>query len=209
MNGKPLYFVLSGPSGAGKTSIAKRLKEKMPDVGCPVSHTSRAPRETEAEGVDYYFVSSEAMTCMETYKELIECSTKKDGAMYGLSKYELRRMRRYSSVVMNLDTSGGLALREQLGENVILIMVTSEYGDELYSRLRSRGTEDEKEIARRMGNAVVELSVCRQYDYVIVNRDVDESVTQLMAIIQAEHLRTARQSEKVMDVLDDLAGKVC
>ena len=207
---KPLFFVLTGPSGAGKSTIIKHLVETMPDLGCPVSHTSRAPRATETDGVEYFFRSPEEMNRMQTQGAFLESSTTNDGTMYGLSKFEIRRMRKYQSAVLDLDVAGGRALKDALGDAVTLVMVTPEYGDELVTRLKKRGTESTEAINQRLARAVDELSASGDYDYLIINRSEDEAVAQLRAIIQAEHLSLKRQKneEVIWAVMEDLQGEI-
>jgi len=203
-----MFFVLSGPSGVGKSTILKHLLEVMPDVGFPVSHTSRQPRAGETDGVEYYFSSSEAMTRMVSLGELLECSTSSDGTMYGLSKYELCRMRRYPIVVTDLDPSGARAMRKHLQDAVTTIMIVPEHSDDLYTRLKKRGTENQKEIARRIGTALAVLSAATEYDYVIISRSIEESTAQLIAIIQAVQLRTSCHLEHINNVIDDLSNNM-
>jgi guanylate kinase len=205
-----LLFILSGPSGVGKTSLIKRLSEIVPDLGLPVSHTSREPREGEIDGVHYYFTPPEEMDLMETYGDLIESSTKEDGTKYGLSRGEIRRMRRYKAAIVDLDADGARAVKTLLEDRSILIMVVPAYGDELALRLKARGTESPQEIDRRLGRAVVEVSASNEYDYLVVNDNLEEAAHQVAAIIQAEQLRMTRahNMEQVKAVMDDLCGTI-
>lgn len=205
-----LLFILSGPSGVGKTSIIKRLSEIIPDLGLPVSHTSRESREGEVDGVHYYFTSPEEMERMEAYGDLMESSTKEDGTKYGLSRGEIRRMRRYSAAVVDLDVDGARAVKTLLEDRAILIMVAPAYGDELALRLKARGTESPQQIDKRLGRAIIELSASNEYDYFVVNDNLEEAAHQVAAIIQAEQCRMKRahNQEQLNELMDDLCGVI-
>lgn len=210
MMNETLYFVLSGPSGVGKTTLIKKLTEMVDDLGCPVSNTSRSPREEEIEGVHYYFKSPEAMMKLKMYDKFAELTTREDGTQYGLTQMELRRMRRFKSAIFDLDVAGARAIKELLGDAVTLIMVVPEYGDELYTRLEHRGTEEPQEISKRLERGVQELMASGEYDYLVINRSVDEAAKQIQAIIQAEHLSIKRKcnEEQILAVMDDLQGRI-
>ena len=205
-----LLFTISGPSGVGKSSILKRLSEVDPDLGFPVSHTSRAPREGEVEGVHYYFRNADEIMRMETYGDMVESNTTEDGTVYGLSKTEIRRMRRFKAAVVDLDSTGAKAVKTLLQDRAILIMLVPAYGDDLERRLKARGTESPEEIDRRLGRAITELAASNEYDYLVVNDNLEDALHRIQAIIQAEFLRMRRKhnEEQIENLLDDLCGEI-
>ena len=119
-------------------------------------------------------------------------------------------MRRYKAAIVDLDADGARAVKTLLEDRSILIMVVPAYGDELAPRLKARGTESPQEIDRRLGRAVVEVSASNEYDYLVVNDNLEEAAHQVAAIIQAEQLRMTRahNMEQVKAVMDDLCGTI-
>ena len=165
MMNETLYFVLSGPSGVGKTTLIKKLTEMVDDLGCPASHTSRTPREEEIEGVHYYFKSPEAMMKMKMYDKFAELTTREDGTQYGLTKMELRRMRRFKSAIFDLDVAQEISKRLERG----------------VQELMSSGEYDYLVINRSADEAAKQIQAIIQAEHLSIKRKCNEE--QILAVM--------------------------
>lgn len=198
--------ILSAPSGAGKTTITRRLLELRPDVGYSVSATTRAPRPGETDGVAYYFLTPSAFASSVTGGEFAEYA-QVHGNMYGTLRLEVERvMRSGRHVAMDIDVQGAARFAAAFPD-AVRIFVLPPSGEVLVSRLRGRGTEDSATIATRLRDAIEELSVMDEFQYVVVNDDLERAVAQVSCIIDAESLRrvhapaTARVAAEIVSVL--------
>jgi guanylate kinase len=186
-------FVVSAPSGAGKTTLCREARLRLPDLAYSVSATTRAPRPGEVDGVDFRFVSEKDFRAMLDRGELAEWATV-HGNLYGTPAGSLEAaLVDGRDVLLDIDTQGAAQLRTRYPEAVLIFMVAPSMA-ELDQRLRERGAEAEGDIARRLARARDEIALWRTYDYLIVNRDVKEAMDALLAVIQAERCRTARLS---------------
>jgi guanylate kinase len=183
--------VLSSPSGAGKTSIARALLAERADVGYSVSCTTRAPRSGEVEGKDYHFLTGAEFTARRARGEFAE-SAQVHGMWYGTLRAEVERLLGSGRhVVMDIDVQGATEFRRAFPQTV-LIFVLPPSGDALLARLRERGTESVGTLQRRLESAVAELRAVSQYQYVVVNDDLDHAVSRVSAIMDAETMRRER-----------------
>jgi guanylate kinase len=184
-------FVVSAPSGAGKTTLCREARLRVPDLAYSVSCTTRAPRPGEVDGSDFRFVSREAFTAMRERGELAEWATV-HGNLYGTPAAPLEAALRHGrDVLLDIDTQGAAQLRRRYPEAVLVFIVAPSMA-ELEQRLRERRSDADQDIARRLARARDEIALWKEYDYLIVNRDVKEAMDQLMAVIQAERCRTTR-----------------
>ena len=184
-------IVVSAPSGAGKTTVLKRVLAELPGVRFSVSHTTRPPRPSETDGVQYHFVGREVFEELIRSGMLLEWADV-HGHRYGTSLNEFERARREGvDLLLDLDVKGAAAMRERFADAVTVFMFPPSYSD-LERRLRGRGQDDESTVKRRLQGALEELAAYRQYDYVIVNQSLDECVECLKAVIRAARLRTER-----------------
>jgi guanylate kinase len=184
-------FVVSAPSGAGKTTLCREARLRIPELAYSVSCTTRAPRPGEVDGSDFRFVSREAFLAMRDRGELAEWATV-HGNLYGTPARPLEAaLDAGRDVLLDIDTQGAAQLRRRYPEAVLIFVVAPSMA-ELEQRLRERRSDADQDIARRLERAREEITLWRQYDYLIVNRDVKEAMDQLMAIIQAERCRTTR-----------------
>ncbi len=192
-------FVVSAPSGAGKTTLCREARLVIPDLAYSVSATTRAPRAGEVQGVDFRFVSEKDFRAMLDGGELAEWATV-HGNLYGTPARPLEAaLAAGRDVLLDIDTQGAAQLRARYAEAVLVFIVAPSMA-ELEQRLRERGAESENDIARRLTRAREEITLWRTYDYLIVNRDVKEAMDQLLAVIQAERCRTTRLSLSLPDL---------
>lgn len=184
-------FVVSAPSGAGKTTLCREARLAVPGLAYSVSVTTRAPRGGEIDGVDFRFVDEREFRAMLARGEFAEWATV-HGHLYGTPARPLEEaLRGGSDVLLDIDTQGAAQVRARYPEAVLIFIVAPSM-KELEQRLRERRSDNEREIARRLARARQEIALWRRYDYLLVNRDVKEAMEQLASIIQAERSRTAR-----------------
>ena len=180
-----LLIVLSGPSGVGKGSIVKRLRELNPDIALAVSATTRLPRTGERDGIDYYFLlpaDFKAAIAEASFLEWAEVF----GNYYGTLKSEVeRKLRLGHDVLLEIDTRGAAQIRESAMPYLsIFIMPPSLL--ELSRRIRGRGTESEASLTLRLAEAEAEMAQAAFYDYVIVNDQIEEAASRIMELIAAK-----------------------
>jgi guanylate kinase len=188
-----LMFVLSSPSGAGKTTLTRRLMSADARAGLSVSATTRPPRPGEVDGKDYYFVDEAAFERMIQDGAFLEWAHV-FGNRYGTPRAAVEdRLSRGSDVVFDVDWQGARALAAAAPDDVVRVFILPPSINELERRLTSRGDPADV-IARRMDRAVAEISHWPEYDYVLVNEDVDRCFKDLTTIFAAERLRRARQT---------------
>ena len=186
-----LIVSLSGPSGVGKGTILSKVREHLPESRSSVSVTTRSPREGEEEGVAYFFRTKDQFKKMLSDGEIIEYD-EYVGNFYGTPAGPLKEMSASGSdVLLDLTIAGSLALKEKFEEAVTIFILPPSY-EELESRLKGRGTETEDVVARRLAEAKGEILRANEFDYVVVNDDIDEAARKVEAIIEAEKARYER-----------------
>lgn len=186
-----LIVSLSGPSGVGKGTILAKVREDLPLSKSSVSVTTRSPREGEEEGVAYFFRTKDQFRQMLGDGEIIEYD-EYVGNFYGTPAAPLKKMSgEGSDVLLDLTIAGSLALKEKFEEAVTIFILPPSY-EELESRLKGRGTETEDVIARRLAEAKGEITRAGEFDYVVVNDDVNKAAAKIEAIIEAERCRYER-----------------
>ena len=184
-------FVVSAPSGAGKTTLCREIRLRLHDLAYSVSVTTRPPRPGEIDGTDFRFVSEAQFRELLGRNELAEWATV-HANLYGTPAEPLEAaLKAGRDVLLDIDTQGALQLRARYPDAVLIFVVAPSMG-ELEQRLRERRSDSEREIARRLERAREEVMLWRRYDYLIVNRDVKEAMDQLESIIHAERCRVAR-----------------
>lgn len=191
MPGKGSLFVISAPSGAGKTTVCHRVLESIPDLAYSISHTTRPPRYGEKDGVDYFFVSEDEFLCMRESGDFLEWALVHNN-YYGTAKRQISDcLGSGKDILLDIDVQGARQVRDQLSE-AILIFILPPSWEVLEERLRKRQSDDEEALKLRMSNARSEVRAVREYDYVIINDDLDEAVRNFKAIVQAERCRRSR-----------------
>ncbi|WP_134089584.1 guanylate kinase [Olivibacter sp. XZL3] len=175
MEGKLIIF--SAPSGAGKTTIVKWLLEKFNDkISFSISASTRAPREGEVDGKDYYFISKEEFLHRIAKKEFVEFEEVYSGTFYGTLRAEIERVwSEGKAVIFDIDVIGGLHLKKKFGDNALAIFVQPPTLDVLIERLRGRGTDTEEKLKERIEKADKELAYADKFDVILKNDDLDRA----------------------------------
>lgn len=187
-----LMLVLSSPSGAGKTTISRDLLAREPDLSMSVSVTTRAKRPGETPGVDYHFIDPTEFNLRVNRRELLEYA-KVFGHYYGTPRTPVEEaLAGGRDVLFDIDWQGTQQLAENAPEDLVSVFVLPPSTRELERRLKSRAQDSAEVVSQRMAQAANELSHWAEYDYVIVNSDIEASVRQVQAILQAERLRRER-----------------
>ena len=189
-----LLIILSSPSGAGKSTLSRRLRAQDPGVTFSISATTRPPRPAEVDGQDYYFLSEEAFRDKVSRNEMLE-HAEVFGNLYGSPKEPVERaIEAGCDVLFDVDWQGGQQIRESsLGHQVVSIFLLPPSIAALEARLRARGQDSDDVIAGRMKRSRDEISHWAEYDYVLINEDLDACEAQLRQILAAERLRRVRQ----------------
>ena len=191
MNRKGILYIISAPSGAGKTSICRAILSLFPVLRQSISFTTREMRHGEREGRDYHFVSHEVFEKMVADGAFAEWA-EVHGNFYGTASAILEQASEEGTdILLDIDYQGAEQLRNS-GVNGVFIFVLPPDMTELRKRLESRNTDDEKIIARRMNNAAGEISKANNFDYLVVNDVLDQAVEKVRAIMFAEASRTER-----------------
>ena len=192
---QPVIVVVSAPSGAGKTTVLARVLEETPGLRFSVSHTTRAPRPGEQDGVDYHFVTPQAFLRLQQAGGLLEWA-EVHGNLYGTGLAEIDRARGEGrDLLLDLDVKGAEQVRSAIPDAVTVFILPPSF-DVLERRLRGRGQDDEATIRRRLAMAGREIGAFEQYDYAIVNDDLDASVEALKSIVRAARCRVALVAER-------------
>jgi guanylate kinase len=185
-------FIISAPSGTGKTTILKRTLAVMKNISFSVSHTTRPPRAGEQEGVAYHFIDKDTFAVMQRDNVFLEWAMV-HGNFYGTSKSAiLAATVKGRDVILDIDVQGALQVKKKTGGKNVSIFIVPPSLAELEKRLAGRSTETEADITTRLENAREEMNSLGDYDYVIVNDTVDQAVEVLKSIIIAERSRTRR-----------------
>jgi len=193
-----LIVVISAPSGAGKTTICKRLLQTSFSFTYSVSFTTRPPRKNEIEGVDYYFVSREEFERLIKEGGFVEWA-EVHGELYGTSKKLLEEtIKAKKNVLLEVDVRGGTKIKENYPEAVLIFLLPPSW-EELERRLKGRGTEEEKKIQKRIERAKEEVKYASRYDYLVINDDVNRAVEDILSIVKAEALRVKRFSKEEVE----------
>ena len=185
-------FIISAPSGTGKTTILKKIVAAMDNVAFSVSHTTRAPRPEEQDGIDYFFIDKDNFARMQQQGLFLEWA-EVHGNLYGTSSYAIQEATEQGrDLLLDIDVQGARQVKKKLGHTGVFVFIAPPSLEELARRLVGRSTESEDVITTRLNNAREEMKSLNQYDYVIVNDTVTEAVEVLKSIIIAERSRKRR-----------------
>jgi guanylate kinase len=178
----PRLFVIAAPSGAGKTTLVHAVVAKHPELRFSISYTTRPQRRNEAHGVDYMFVDKETFEALREKGEMLESATVFDN-LYGTSREQVEKhLADNHSVVLEIDWQGAQQVRESMPECVTIFILPPSH-DELVRRLRSRGTDSDEVIERRLQDALSDMAHWQEFDYVVINDNLDTAVADLEAVL--------------------------
>lgn len=196
-----ILFIVSAPSGTGKTTLVERLVRDVPDLSMSRSYTSRAAREGERDGVDYNFISRDRFDAMIAGGEFLEWADV-FGNLYGTARADTERcLGRGEDVVLVIDVQGARQVRDQMRDSATVFVLPPSFAV-LEQRLRGRSKDSDAAIARRLAVAREEVSCVVDYDYVVINDEVDSAVERLKAIVLAERARLSRVRDQADTIVE-------
>lgn len=199
-----LMFVLSSPSGAGKTTLSRRLLAEEEGVAMSVSVTTRTPRPGEVDGKDYYFIDVPKYDAMVAAGELLEHAVVFDNK-YGTPKQQVMdSLASGRDVLFDIDWQGTRQLAQTCREDLVSVFILPPTLEELERRLRARAQDSEEVVQKRMARAVDEISHWEEYDYVVVNEDLDHAMDHIRRILYAERFKRWRQLD-----IGEFVGQLC
>jgi guanylate kinase len=189
-------FVFSAPSGAGKSTIVEALVERVQALAYSTSHTSRRPRGSEQDGVDYHFVTRSTFRDMIEEDAFLEWA-EVHGHQYGTSLEAINKQASAGlDILMDVDVQGGRNIKKQFPESVLIFLLPPSL-ETLENRLTTRGTDDPSVVKRRMAQAAEEIKSCSWYDYIVINDDLEKAIHEAQSIIVSERCRWVRRMDWV------------
>lgn len=200
-----IIFVISGPSGSGKGTVMEILRELYPEAGLAVSATTRARRDYEEEGREYFFKTREQFEQLLADGEILE-HTVYNGNYYGTLKSEADRiLGSGKDMLLEIEVDGAGQIKRLFGDRAVSVMLIAPSGEEQARRLRGRGTDSEEVIAQRVARAYEEIRQASLYDYVTVNETdrARECAEGILSVIRAEHMRSRRMADYIHDYFPD------
>ena len=190
-------FVLSGPSGAGKGTLRKKMFQNVPGISFSISCTTREPRTGERDGIDYHFLTVDEFQRLLERGEFLE-HAEVHGHFYGTLRDDaVRMLNSGSDILLEIDVQGALQVREKMPESILLFVAPPSF-EELEQRLRERGTESEERLQIRLRNARWEMGKAALYDYVIINDDIERAAKELEGIILEQRRNREAQKNEVL-----------
>jgi guanylate kinase len=200
MNDLGKLFVISAPSGAGKTSLCNELLKTYGNLEYSISYTTREPRADEVDGKDYFFVSEKVFRKMIENDEFIEWA-EVHGNFYGTPKKFIEdKLKSGVNILLDIDPQGARQLRKRLNFGIYVFVIAPSI-KELEERLRKRRSESEEKLRLRLENARKEVQFYKDYDYIIINKNFEKAFNELNAIYIAEHLRS-KDVKKIEDIMN-------
>ncbi len=183
MQGKAI--IVSAPSGAGKTTIVKHLLKVMPQLNFSISACSRAKREEETDGTDYYFISAEKFREKITHDEFVEWQEVYPGSYYGTLKSEMDRIWSLGKTpIFDVDVVGAVNLKKYFGEHALGIFIHPPSIEELVNRLKKRGSESEETLRKRIDKAAYELTFAPHFDQIVVNDNLEVKCQEIVNLVK-------------------------
>lgn len=203
--GRGMLIVVSSPSGGGKGTLIDRVRKTVPGVSYSVSYTTRAPRATEQDGREYFFVSTAVFEEMIGRGEFLEWANVY-GYLYGTSHGQVESERKAGhDIILEIDVQGAASIREKINDAVSIFILPPSF-ELLRQRLLARGTDSPADLERRLRGAPAEVKQHENFQYVILNDDINRASQQLAAIIYAERARRERQEVRLKETLADFGA---
>jgi guanylate kinase len=200
--GRGMLIVVSSPSGGGKGTLIDRVLKTVPGVSYSVSYTTRAPRGTEQDGREYFFVSTAAFEEMIGRGKFLEWANVY-GYLYGTSQAQVERERAADhDIILEIDVQGAASIRAKIVDAISIFILPPSF-ELLRQRLVTRGTDSPAELEKRLRGAPAEVEQQKYFQYVILNDDINRASQQLAAVIYAERARRERQEQRLKDTLAD------
>lgn len=202
MKKKGLLIVVSGPSGAGKGTICKEILSRREDILISTSATTRSPRKGEVEGVNYFFLIREKFESMIKNDEFIEYA-EVYGNLYGTPKdYVIERLNNGDNILLEIDIQGALQVKKRYPEGIFIFILPPSM-QELKNRIIGRGSETPESLNKRFSSAFEEIEFVNQYDYYIINKEVDKATDVMESIISAERCKVIKDIEEVISMFKE------
>jgi guanylate kinase len=198
-----MVFVITGPSGCGKSTLIKRLRRAVGGLDFSVSHTTRARRPSEKDGVDYHFVSERVFARMVKARKFLE-HARVHGHLYGTSRAEVAAKGRRGDVLLDIDVQGARQVRARV-PGAALVFIMPPVAAELRRRLRSRREDSPEAIRRRLRNARAEVRAYAEFDYIVVNGDLDRAAAELKTVVTAARHRPDAMAGALRPILRSFA----
>jgi guanylate kinase len=192
-----LLIVLSGPSGTGKGTICAELLKILPDINLSISSTTRVPRKNEVEGINYFFLTKEKFIEMKNNEEFLETAEVYDNYYGTPKKYVLDKLELGKDIILEIDINGAMQVKKNYSRGIFIFIVPPSLA-ELKSRIKNRATETEEVMQKRLNSAKGELECYQDYDYVVINDNLDKAVGLIKSIILTEKAK-AKQMEQIME----------
>jgi guanylate kinase len=204
ISGHGMLIVVSSPSGGGKGTLIDRVLKTVPGVSYSISYTTRAPRPGEQNGREYFFVSTAEFEAMRGRGKLLEWA-KVYGYLYGTSRAQVERERAAGhDIILEIDVQGAASIRQLVADEVTVFILPPSFAL-LRQRLVARGTDSPADLERRLRGAPAEVEQYKDFQYVILNDDINRASAQLASVIYAERARRQRQEDRLKSALSDFA----
>lgn len=198
-------FIIEAPSGTGKGTVIKEILKRDPNIKFSVSVTTRPPRHNEVDGEDYYFISDEKYNQLRDEGAFYEYVDSQYGNRYGTLRSEVDSFINVGQdVIFDLDWMGARQMKEKAGDKVVTIYLLPPSVKEVRERLEGRGTDSKEVIEKRMNLVLEKLSHWQEFDYVVVNADLEDTVEKIRRIISGERMKRVRQNDGLNKFVDDL-----
>jgi guanylate kinase len=195
-----MIFVVTGPSGCGKSTLIREVVRRLGDLEFSVSHTTRPPRPSEKDGVDYHFVTEKAFASLVRAKRFLEHANV-HGHLYGTSLAEVAKKGRRRDLVLDIDVQGARQVRRRV-PGAVHIFIMPPVAAELRRRLEKRREDAPAAVERRLANARAEVRAWKEFDFVVVNGDLATAAAELEAVVVAARCRTAVMAPVVKPILE-------
>lgn len=200
-----MLFVISGPSGCGKSTLVKHILDELDKVEFSVSYTTRKKRETEKEGKDYFFISEKEFKRLIQEDKLTEWAVVHEN-YYGTPKRELEKKTGGGDLLLDIDVQGATQIKEKV-KKAVFIFILPPLFPELKKRLEKRGQEHKESINRRLEVAKKEIRHYYQFDYIIINDQLDKAAEELKAVILNQRCRTEVRRKEILPILRSFSGE--